>query len=96
MVYTGERINSVSPYLDNDIWQKPFTTLDFSAEKRLYKNLYFYVKATNLLNTPFQLEIHRPYPANGIVIEDQVPGENTFVRKDTYEQYYIIGLRYKL
>ena len=96
LVYTGARINSVSLYYDNDIWQKSFTTLDFSTEKRLFKNLYAYFKATNLLNTPYELEIKRPYPATGIAVEDQKAGENTFVRKDTYKQYYIIGLRYKL
>ncbi|MDB5147647.1 MAG: TonB-dependent receptor, partial [Mucilaginibacter sp.] len=72
------------------------TTLDFSTEKRLFKNIYGYAKATNLLNTPFKLEIKRPYPTDGQVVEYQKPGENTFVRQDSYRQYYIIGLRYKL
>jgi outer membrane receptor protein involved in Fe transport len=96
MVYTGSRIYTVSPFLDNDVWQKGFTTLDFSTEKRLFKNIYGYAKATNLLNTPFKLEIKRPYPTDGQVVEYQKPGENTFVRQDSYRQYYIIGLRYKL
>ncbi|NCD70009.1 TonB-dependent receptor [Mucilaginibacter agri] len=101
-VYTGERINSVSAYLNNDVWQKGFTTLDFSAEKRVYKNLYIYGKATNLLNTPYKLFIKLPYPplgkpgASGQAIEYQTAGENTFVRRDTYGQYYILGLHYKL
>ena len=100
-VYTGERINSVSAYLDNDVWQKGFVTLDFSAEKRLYKNLFVYVKATNLTNTPYKLFIKLPYPAlaapgaSGQAVEFQKAGEDTFVRKDTYEQYYIVGLHYK-
>jgi outer membrane receptor protein involved in Fe transport len=96
LVYTGSRIYAVSPYLDNDIWQKAFTTLDVSAEKRVYKNLFVYAKATNLLNTPFQLEIHSKYPADAQAIEDQQAGENTFVRKDTYRQFYMLGIRYKL
>ncbi|HVW96675.1 MAG TPA: TonB-dependent receptor [Mucilaginibacter sp.] len=96
MVYTGSRINTVSPFYENDIWQKGFVTLDVSAEKRLVKNLFVYVKATNLLNTPYELEIRRPYPQNGQVVEYQEPGQNTFVRKDNYRQYYIAGLRYKL
>jgi outer membrane receptor protein involved in Fe transport len=101
-VYTGQRINSVSQYLDNDIWQKGFVTLDVSAEKRIFKNLYIYAKATNLLNTPYQLFIKMPYPplappgASGQAIEYQKAGENTFVRKDYYQQYYILGLHYKL
>ncbi len=101
-VYTGERINSVSAYLDNDVWQKGFVTLDFSAEKRIFKNFYIYGKATNLLNTPYQLFIKLPYPAlaapgaSGQAVEYQQAGKDTFVRRDTYQQYYILGLHYKL
>jgi len=101
-VYTGERINSVSIYLNNDVWQKSAVTMDVSAEKRLFKQLYIYAKATNLLNTPYQLFIKEPYPAlgppgsSGQAIEYQEAGKNTFVRKDTYEAYYILGLHYKL
>jgi len=95
-VYTGARIYAVSPYLDNDIWQKGFVTLDVSAEKRIFKKFYIYAKATNLTNTPFQLEIHRPYTPQANVFEDQTTGKNIFIRKDTYDQYYILGIRYKL
>jgi hypothetical protein len=55
-----------------------------------------YVKATNLLNTPYELEIRRPYPTDAVNVELQKAGENTAVRKDLYRQYYILGLRYKL
>lgn len=100
-VYTGERINSVSDYLNNDIWQKAFVSLDVSAEKRLYKGLFLYAKATNLLNTPYKLFIKMPYPpvaaagAAGQPIEYQEAGKDTFVRKDNYQQYYILGVHYK-
>lgn len=95
-VYTGARIYAVSPYLNNDVWQKGFITLDVSAEKRIFKKFFIYAKATNLTNTPFQLEIHQPYTTEPNVFNFQTPGANTFIRKDTYEQYYILGLRYKL
>jgi hypothetical protein len=100
-VYTGERINSVSEYLNNDVWQKSFITLDVSVEKKLFKQLFVYAKATNLLNTPYQLFIKLPYPplgapgSTGQAIEFQQAGQNTFVRKDNYQQYYILGLHYK-
>lgn len=97
LVYTGSRINLVSGYLDNDVWQKSFTTLDFSTEKKLFKNLYGYFKATNLLNTPFELELKRPYASPvAVSSEFQKPGENAFVRRDNYNRYYILGLRYRL
>ncbi|QKJ31587.1 TonB-dependent receptor [Mucilaginibacter mali] len=98
LVYTGSRINSVSPYLDNDIWQKASTQLDVSVEKKLFRHFYGYVKAANLLNTPFELELHRPYnPASTVLpVEYETPGKNVFVRRDRYEQTYLIGLRFKL
>lgn len=95
-VYTGSRIYAVSPYLDNDIWQKGYVTLDVSAEKRVFKKFYIYAKATNLTNTPFQLEIHQPYTPQTSVFGYQTAGQNVFIRKDTYQQYYILGLKYKL
>ncbi len=100
-VYTGERINSVSEYLNNDVWQKAFVSLDVSAEKKIFKQLYVYAKVTNLLNTPYQLFIKLPYPplaapgAAGQAIEYQQAGHDTFVRKDNYQQYYILGLHYR-
>jgi hypothetical protein len=101
-VYTGERIISVSQYLNNDVWQKSFVTLDVSVEKTLGMGFSVYAKATNLTNTPYQLFIKLPYPqpglpgATGQVIEYQQAGQNTFIRKDLYGQYYILGLKYKL
>lgn len=98
LVYTGSRINTVSTDLDNDIWQKGFVQLDFSVEKKIFANFYGYIKANNLLNTPFELEVKRPYsPASTVApVEFQEIGKNVFVRKDTYGQNYLLGLRYKL
>ncbi len=96
LVYTGARINTVSTYYQNDVWQKGSVTLDLSTEKRLFKKIYGYAKVNNLLNTPYQLEIRRPYPGSGQQVEYQTAGQNTFVRKDSYQQYYLLGLRYKL
>lgn len=99
-VYTGPRIYTVSPYLDNDIWQKGTITLDLSAEKKVSKNFSVYVKVNNLLNTPSELEIRRPYQVTASTINqdvaNQTVGENVFVRKDEYKQFYLLGLRYKL
>ncbi|MGY3052275.1 outer membrane receptor protein involved in Fe transport [Pedobacter sp. UYEF25] len=99
-VYTGARIYTVSPYLDNDIWQKGTVTLDLSAEKKVYKSFSIYLKANNLLNTPSELEIRKPYEITAATINqdvrEQTVGKNVFVRKDIYQQFYLIGLRYKL
>lgn len=95
-VYTGSRINTVSTDFGNDIWQKGIVQLDVSVEKRILPHLYGYVKANNLLNTPFELEVRRPYVPGTTVVGIQQAGQNIFARKDLYGQNYLIGLRYKL
>jgi len=95
MVYTGSRINTVSTDYGNDIWQKGFVQLDVSVEKKVVSHLFVYVKANNLLNTPFELEVKKPYIPGTTVVGTQVQGENIRARKDLYGQNYLLGLRYK-
>ncbi len=56
-VYTGRRIAFISPYFENDQWQRGMFMLDFSAEQKIGKGLVVYLKAQNLLDTPFVLEV---------------------------------------
>jgi len=96
--YTSRRINTVSQFLDNDIWQKDFEQMDFSIEKRLVRHWYLYAKVNNILNTPYELEIRQPYlnkgAANAAPFQEQ--GKNTFVRKDTYGANYLLGVKFKM
>ena len=96
MVYTGRRIISVSPYLDNDIWQRGFTQLDLSVEKGFGTKFKVFVKVNNLLNTPMRADILLPNTFN----PEQVPyvdlGENLLVREDFYKINGSIGLKYNL
>ncbi|MBN9296201.1 MAG: TonB-dependent receptor [Filimonas sp.] len=96
--YTSRRINTVSQYLDNDIWQKGFAQLDFSVEKRVVKHWYVYAKVNNLLNTPAELEIRQPYTGAAVVgdVPYQEKGKNVFIRKDTYGMNFLLGVRFKL
>jgi outer membrane receptor protein involved in Fe transport len=96
--YTSRRINTVSQFLDNDIWQKAFTQMDFSVEKKITKRWFVYAKVNNILNTPYQLEIRQPYTGSGTVgaVPHQELGKNTFVRKDTYGSNYLLGVKFKL
>src|SRR5262249_4293501 len=96
MVYTGGRINTVSPFLDNDIWQKGFVQMDFSGEVRVVKKLFVFVKVNNILNTPYKLEIHQKNTNAVAGVPYQEVGENGFVRKDTYGANYLVGIRFKL
>ena len=93
--YTGERINTVSQFLNNDLWQKGFVQIDASAEKKFKNGLSVFVKANNLLNTPSKLFIKGTNPANATIKEDIVSNGQTLIRNDYYGQSYLIGVRYK-
>lgn len=94
-VYTGKRIISVSPYLDNDIWQRSFVQLDLSVEQRVTKNFVAFIKVNNLLNTPLRADILLPNTFN----PEQAPylnsAESVLVREDFYQQSYLAGIRYR-
>jgi TonB-dependent receptor len=93
--YTGPRINTVSQFLNNDLWQKGFIQVDASAEKRFKNNVSVFVKAGNIVNTPTKLYIKGTNPANNDIKEKLVSNGQTLIRDDTYGQSYLIGVRYK-
>ena len=93
--YTGPRINTVSQFLNNDLWQKGFVQVDASAEKRFKGGISVFVKANNILNTPTKLIIKGTNPANNDIKEDLVKNGNTLIRSDYYGQNYLVGFRYK-
>lgn len=92
--YTGPRINTVSQFLDNDLWQQGFIQMDASAEKKFKNNLTVFVKAGNLLNTPLKLFIKGTNSVNNE--EALVFNGKTLIRSDYYKQTYLLGVRYKL
>lgn len=96
-VYTGRRIAFISPYLDNDQWQREMFMLDFSAEQRITKDLVFYLKAQNLLNTPYVLEI----PASNQVAADAEPhlqpdSDRVLSRFDLFARTFLFGFKLSL
>ncbi|HMI66024.1 MAG TPA: TonB-dependent receptor [Cyclobacteriaceae bacterium] len=94
-VYTGRRINIVSPYKDLDYWQRGFSQLDFSAEKRIFKNFKFFVKITNLLDASLITEVLSP---NYLTPDSPAQDKNNriVVQKDVFHQTFLAGLRFKL
>jgi TonB-dependent receptor len=93
--YTGPRIVAVSQFVNNDQWQQGIIQMDFSAEKRFKNNISLFVKANNLLNTPYKLYIKGVNPANDKIKEDLVSNGHTLIRDDHYGQSYLLGVRYK-
>lgn len=96
--YTSGRINTVSQFYNYDMWQKEFAQMDFSIEKRVTRRWYVYAKVNNLLNTPYELEVHQPYTIGTVnpYAPYQTPGKNIFMRKDTYGINYLFGVKFKM
>jgi TonB-dependent receptor len=95
--YTGPRINTVSQFLNNDLWQQGFIQMDASAEKRFKNGLSVFIKGGNLLNTPSKLFIKGTNPTNAALKDDDIESHgHTLIRSDYYKQTYLIGIRYKL
>lgn len=95
-VYTGERIEIVSPWLDLDIWSRPFTQLDFSFEQTLGKNWTVFFKANNILNSPYELFVKSPRKTEQLAFPLQDVDGQTIVQRDFYWQSFRLGVRYKI
>lgn len=95
-VYTGRRIIGVSPYKDNDLWQRAFVQMDLSFEQRITPGIVFYVKVNNLLNTPMRADILLPNTFNA----EQAPywdaSQSTLAWEDFYFQTYLVGMKFNL
>lgn len=94
--YTGERINTVSQFLNNDLWQEAFIQMDASIEKNIGKHWTIFVKANNLLNTPMRVFIKNSNPVNSSIPEQSNLSNKTLIRQDYYQRSYLLGLRFKL
>lgn len=92
--YTGERLETISAYLDNDMWMKPILQLDLSFEKKLGQHLEWFVKVNNLLNSPYQVYIRKPILETGDYPHQQDPTQETLIRKDQYSLSYRLGIRF--
>ena len=98
--YTGSRINTVSQFVGNDLYQKGFIQMDASAEKRIGKarsgtGFLLFAKANNLLNTPTEIFIKNASTKNSDVPNQDLSGK-TLIRRDFYQRSYVLGVRYKL
>ncbi len=97
-VYTGQRIEIVSPFKDLDYWQKPTSQIDFSVNVKAGERITLFAKVTNLTNNPLVLELHTTangYYFNNINYPDQTDKNNIIVRHDNFDQTFFIGFRFK-
>jgi len=97
LAYIGERIQAVSNYYGLDTWERPTTFLDFSAQKKVGRHFIIYVKANNLLNTPYELIIkqNNTYNYSGIAkYPYQKSPDYTTVQYEQYYARYNLGVKY--
>lgn len=97
LAYTGERLAAVSTYYGLDTWEKPATFLDFSAQKKIGRHFIVYVKANNLLNTPYELFIKQDNTANysgDAKYPHQESPNYTTVQYDQFYARYSLGAKY--
>jgi outer membrane receptor protein involved in Fe transport len=97
MVYTGERIAFLSAFKDLDDWETATVNLDLSLQKQFSKHYTVYLKANNLLNTPYKLIIKQQN--NGFTGNTKLPIQEApnyvVVEKDLYYARYLLGVRFK-
>ena len=96
VVYIGERLEFVSPFLNNDHWSRPITVLDLSLEQKIGSNFTVFAKVNNLLNSPYELYIKNGRNRADEEFKYQTSDNETFIRRDNYYQSYRLGVRYKL
>ncbi len=97
LVYTGERINTLSMYKDLDNWERPTVNLDFSAQKEFGQHYIIYMKINNLLNTPYELivkQTNRAFSGNN-KLPIQENANYATIEKDLFYARYSIGFRVK-
>ena len=98
VVYTGKRIDLVSPWYGLDYWQRANISLNLSAEKRLGSHFKISASAINLLNSSLTDDILTPNP-NGIGNNDlpgQTQRDKITILKQNFSSYCMLGLHYQL
>lgn len=91
--YTGSRINSVSQFVGNDLWQKGFIQMDASLSKSFKDGLSIFAKANNLLNTSMTVFIKNANAKN-LQVPDQSLTGKTLISQNYYQRTYYLGIRY--
>jgi outer membrane receptor protein involved in Fe transport len=89
-IYTGRRIYSVSGWYGLDYWQRGYTVLDASVEKRLGRRLRLFAKVNNLFNTTTTVDLQKTNPdfAAGLIPGQQRPNRITVMRQTDRPVYY--------
>jgi hypothetical protein len=96
-VYTGKRIDLVSPWYGLDYWQRQNVSMNLSAEKRLSSKFKIKLGASNLFNNGIIDDILVPDP-NGTnnLLPGQTQSNKITILKQNFSAYYQLGVSYQL
>jgi hypothetical protein len=94
-VYTGERLENVSPFFQNDSWALPILQIDVSIEQSLGEKSIIFFKANNIHNAPYEVVVRGLSDARYREFPHQQNMDNqTLIRRDQYFQSFRLGFRH--
>jgi outer membrane cobalamin receptor len=97
VIYTGKRIDLVSPWYNLDYWQRQNITVNLSAEKKLSNKFKLRLSAANLFNNGIIDDILVPNPnGSGNLLPGQLQTSKITILKQNFSAYYQLGLSYQL
>ncbi len=91
--YTGKRLSEVSSWVDDDIWEAGYFSLDASLEKSFRAGVSIFAKAGNLLNSPLLRYVHPSAHTSSLSYERYNGG--VIERREWNAQTFMIGIRYR-
>jgi len=96
-ILTGERLAIISPFKENDEWERTTIQVDASLEKQFSEiGLTFFFKVRNLLDTPLEQFIKQTSTNLTGDPPLQTDPNRILVRRDLYNRTIQLGLRYTL
>jgi len=97
VIYTGKRIDLVSPWYNLDYWQRQNITVNLSAEKKLSNKFGIKLSVSNLFNNGLTDDILVPNPnGSSNILPGQTQSNKITILKQDFSAYYMVGLNYQL
>jgi len=96
-IYTGKRIDLVSPWYGLDYWQRQNVTVNLAAEKKLGKSFKIKLSASNLFNNGITDDILVPNPnGQSNLLPGQAQQNKITILKQNFSAYYKLGISWQL
>jgi outer membrane receptor protein involved in Fe transport len=96
-IYTGRRIYSVSGWYDLDYWQRGYTVMDVSVEKRLGRRVRVFAKINNLFNTTTTVDLMKANPDFATrLLPGQQRADRITVMRQVDRAVYYAGVQWSL